>query len=82
MHCKLPFAMIPIRSHKTSASSIECAENRFKQCFHHLIVNLMMTGEVKFLLVRIIVLSCFADLTAFHKFFLDAGSKPELGSSI
>jgi hypothetical protein len=42
----------------------------------------MMTGEVKFLLVRIIVLSCFADLTAFHKFFLDAGSKPELGSSI
>jgi hypothetical protein len=27
MHCKLPFAMIPIRSHKTSASSIECAEN-------------------------------------------------------
>lgn len=25
MHCKLPFAIIPIRSHRNSASSIECA---------------------------------------------------------
>ena len=27
MHCKLPSTKIPNRSHKTSASSMECAEN-------------------------------------------------------
>jgi hypothetical protein len=36
---------------------------------------------VEILLVRIMALFFLANLTAFHKAFLDAGSNPELGSS-
>lgn len=33
MHCKVPSAIIPIRSHRTSASSIECAARLMEVCF-------------------------------------------------
>jgi hypothetical protein len=40
MHCKLPFTNIPNRSHKASASSIECAEN-----IKHRLINLYVESR-------------------------------------
>jgi hypothetical protein len=120
MHCKLPSTKIPNRSHKTSASSMECAENtkarinrklmRFKLslCCYLTCAELPVgrdhiqpggkkkkiyfiydtygererERERERVLVRMIARSCFARFTTFHKLFLEAGSKPVLGSSI